>query len=66
MMFKIGSGKTEINLLQIVSAHRDKNGDHWEIQMTDNKTFSVTKGEYAQLREKMAQHIVKLVCNVEG
>lgn len=63
-MFPIEGGKVEINPQQIVSAHKEKGGDEWVLYMTDDKTFTVSKGEYAQLRE-LVNRQVRLVCQVE-
>lgn len=63
-MFPIEGGKVEINPQQIVSAHKEKGGDKWVLYMTDDKTFTVSKGEYAQLRE-LVNRQVRLVCQVE-
>lgn len=51
MMFPIIGSRTEINVLQIVSAHEDKGGDEWVLRMTDDKQFTVSKGEYHAIRE---------------
>ena len=64
MMFPIGSGKTEINLAQIVSSQRAKGGETWTLYMTDDKTYVVTKGEYAKLRKRVNPS-VRVVCTPE-
>ena len=64
MMFPIQGGKVEINPNQIVSAHKDKGGDTWDIYMTDNKLFTINKSEYLELREQVNRQ-VRLICQVE-
>jgi len=50
-MFPIGSGKSEINPLQVVASEKSKDGESWTVYMTDDKQFTLTKGEYAELRK---------------
>ena len=64
-MFPIEGGKVEINPQQIVSAHKDKDGDTWTLFMNDDKMYVVNKGEYAAIRE-LVNRQVRLVCQVEG
>lgn len=49
-MYAIDGGKTEINVNQIVAAHKEKGGDEWKLFMTDDKTYLVPKHEYAEIR----------------
>lgn len=43
-------GKTEINVAQLVSAHKSKDGEHWTLYLTDDKSYEVTKHQYAKIR----------------
>lgn len=49
-MYAIDGGKTEINVNQIVSAHKEKGGDEWKLFMTDDKTYTVPKSDYTAIR----------------
>jgi hypothetical protein len=50
MMYPV-DGKTEINVSQIVSAHKSKDGETWTLYMTDDKTYIVTKHQYTEIRD---------------
>jgi hypothetical protein len=50
MMYALIGGKVEINVLQLVSAHRSKDGNEWTLRLTDDKEFTVSKTEYNEIR----------------
>jgi hypothetical protein len=49
-LFELDGGKTLINVDQIVTAHKGKNGDEWTLYLTDDKMYVVSKGEMAAIR----------------
>ena len=64
--FPINGGKVYINPMQVVSAERSKDGESYTIYMTDDKTFTLTKGDFNALKTEMERPlVVNVVLKVE-